>query len=129
MPQVLDGLEKSGLLPDEIFADTLYCSDENVQHAQEHGIELVGPTPSVSTALSNIKLKRFPPHFIMMETSSLLISRNWLRYGNQVAKEPVVRQNIDILLIYPAITVQVAFQILEPHSIGVDTAVADVLRA
>ena len=61
-----------------------------------------------------------------METSSLLISRNRLRYGNQVAKEPVFRQNIDIFPIYPAITVQVAFQTLEPHSIGVGTAVADV---
>jgi hypothetical protein len=49
LPEVLDCLEKSGLLPDAIVADTPYCSDENVELAQEHGVELVGPTPSGST--------------------------------------------------------------------------------
>jgi len=43
--EVLDNLEKSELLPREMFADTHYCSDENVQDAAARGVELVGPTP------------------------------------------------------------------------------------
>jgi len=41
--EVLDNLEESGLLPREMFADTHYCSDENIQDAAERGVELVGP--------------------------------------------------------------------------------------
>jgi len=41
--EVLDSLEESGLLPQEMFADTHYCSDENIQAAAERGVELVGP--------------------------------------------------------------------------------------
>jgi len=41
--EVLDSLEESGLLPQEMFADTSYCSDENIQAAAERGVELVGP--------------------------------------------------------------------------------------
>jgi len=41
--EVLDSLEKSGLLPQEMFADTHYCSDENIQAAAERDVELVGP--------------------------------------------------------------------------------------
>jgi hypothetical protein len=41
--EVLDSLEESGLLPREMFADTHYCSDENIQAAAERGVELVGP--------------------------------------------------------------------------------------
>ena len=44
--EVLDDLNKSGLLPSEMFADTHYCSDENVQLAAEYDVELVGPVPS-----------------------------------------------------------------------------------
>jgi hypothetical protein len=47
--EVLDTLEESGLLPQELFADTLYCSDDNVQLAQAKGVELVGPSPSGSS--------------------------------------------------------------------------------
>ena len=43
--QVLDNLEASELLPREMFVDTHYCSDENVQNAAARGVELVGPTP------------------------------------------------------------------------------------
>ncbi len=43
--EVLDNLDESELLPQEMFADTHYCSDENVQNAAERGVELVGPTP------------------------------------------------------------------------------------
>lgn len=49
LPKVIDELAKSKLLPEQMLADTSYCSDENVQCAQEHGVELVGPTPSGST--------------------------------------------------------------------------------
>jgi len=41
--EVLDSLEESELLPQEMFADTHYCSDENIQAAAERGVELVGP--------------------------------------------------------------------------------------
>jgi len=41
--EVLDSLEESELLPLEMFADTHYCSDENIQAAAERGVELVGP--------------------------------------------------------------------------------------
>jgi len=41
--KVLDSLEESELLPQEMFADTHYCSDENIQAAAERGVELVGP--------------------------------------------------------------------------------------
>jgi len=41
--EVLDSLEEAELLPREMFADTHYCSDENIQDAANRGIELVGP--------------------------------------------------------------------------------------
>jgi len=41
--EVLDNLEESDLLPQEMFADTHYCSDENIQDAAGRGVELVGP--------------------------------------------------------------------------------------
>jgi hypothetical protein len=44
--EVLDDLNESGLLPSEMFADTHYCSDENVQLAAEYDVELVGPVQS-----------------------------------------------------------------------------------
>jgi hypothetical protein len=42
---MLDQLEDSKLLPEEMLADTLYCSDENIQAAEDRGVELVGPIP------------------------------------------------------------------------------------
>jgi hypothetical protein len=41
--EVFDTLDESALLPRELFADTHYCSDENIQAAAERGVELVGP--------------------------------------------------------------------------------------
>jgi len=41
--EVLDSLKESELLPREMFADTHYCSDENIQAAANRGVELVGP--------------------------------------------------------------------------------------
>lgn len=46
--EVLDDLKVNVLLPGEMFADTLYNSDDNVQLAAEYGVELVGPVPSGS---------------------------------------------------------------------------------
>ncbi|MBN1818370.1 MAG: hypothetical protein JW828_13500, partial [Sedimentisphaerales bacterium] len=40
---VLDDLEQNALLPEQMLADTHYCSDENVQQAEQRGVELVGP--------------------------------------------------------------------------------------
>jgi Transposase DDE domain len=42
---MLDQLEGSALLPEEMVADTPYCSDENVQAAAARGADLVGPIP------------------------------------------------------------------------------------
>ena len=50
---VVEDLEANSLVPEQMLADTHYTGDENVQHAQEHGIELVGPTPSGSTEPRN----------------------------------------------------------------------------
>lgn len=44
LPKVLDDLEKKDVLPEEMVADTPYCSDENVQDAERRGVELIGPT-------------------------------------------------------------------------------------
>ena len=48
--EVLDSLEESELLPREMFADTHYCSDENIQAAANRGVELVGPVQCGSLA-------------------------------------------------------------------------------
>lgn len=45
MVPMLDQLAGSGLLPEEMVADTPYCSDENVQTPAGRGVELVGPIP------------------------------------------------------------------------------------
>ena len=44
--KVLDNLESNDLLPKEMFADTGYCSDENILSAGDKGVELVGPVQS-----------------------------------------------------------------------------------
>jgi len=44
--EVLEDLKESNLLPDQMFTDTLYSSDANVELAKDYGVELVGPTPS-----------------------------------------------------------------------------------
>ena len=50
---VVEDLETNGLVPEQMLADTHYTGDENVQYAQDHGFELVGPTPSGSTESRN----------------------------------------------------------------------------
>jgi hypothetical protein len=42
---VLADLESKDCLPEEMPADTAYCSDENVVLAQEKGVDLIGPVP------------------------------------------------------------------------------------
>jgi len=54
LPVVIEELAKSELLPEQMLADTLYAGDENVQFAQTHGVELVGPTPSGQAESKNI---------------------------------------------------------------------------
>jgi len=46
---VLEDLKSNDLAPDEMVADTGYSSDENVQLADEQGVDLVGPVPGCST--------------------------------------------------------------------------------
>ena len=47
--EVLDDLSAHGLSPDEMLADTAYAGDDNIQLAQEQGVELVGPVAGCST--------------------------------------------------------------------------------
>ena len=47
--KVLEDLKSNDLVPDEMFADTGYTGDENVQLAAGQGVELVGPVPGCST--------------------------------------------------------------------------------
>ncbi len=47
---VLQDLQASHLLPQELLVDSLYPSDENVQHAESLGVELVGPVPGAAPA-------------------------------------------------------------------------------
>ncbi len=53
---VLDILEESNLLPKELFVDTGYASDENVQQAESRGVELVGPVPGGAGPVSEDEL-------------------------------------------------------------------------
>ncbi|MFH1615704.1 MAG: transposase [Planctomycetota bacterium] len=46
---VLDDLTANDLLPDELLVDTHYTGDENVQLAEDRGVELVGPVPPGSS--------------------------------------------------------------------------------
>ncbi len=56
LPKVIEELKGSELLPKELLADTPYCSDDNVQLAQEQGVELIGPAPKSGTTIDNDKL-------------------------------------------------------------------------
>jgi len=47
--EVLEDLQTNDLMPDELLADTGYTSDDNVQLAEEQGVELLGPVPSGSS--------------------------------------------------------------------------------
>lgn len=47
---VLQDLQASQLLPEQLLVDTLYPSDENVQQAERLGVELVGPVPGAAPA-------------------------------------------------------------------------------
>jgi len=52
LPKMMEKLRESELLPKEMLGDTAYCSDENVQLAQTHGVELIGPTQTSGVTLS-----------------------------------------------------------------------------
>lgn len=47
---VLEDLQASEMLPQEMLVDTGYASDENVQTAAGYGVELVGPVPGRDSA-------------------------------------------------------------------------------
>ena len=47
--EVLEDLKANELTPDEMVADTGYTGDDNVQLAEEQGVELIGPVPGCST--------------------------------------------------------------------------------
>lgn len=53
---ILNMLEESKLLPQELFVDTGYASDENVQKAESRGVELVGPVPGGASPASEDEL-------------------------------------------------------------------------
>ena len=46
---VLEDLQTNDLVPDEMLVDTGYTGDDNVEFAEEKGVELVGPVPSGSS--------------------------------------------------------------------------------
>jgi len=58
MEPVLDTLEQTELLPEALIADTLYCSDENVQQAEQRGVELVGPVSGSDKANEDASYER-----------------------------------------------------------------------
>jgi len=47
--EVLDDLSAHGLSPEQMLADSAYAGDDNVQLAEEQGVELVGPVAGCST--------------------------------------------------------------------------------
>jgi len=47
--EVLQDLTANDLMPDELLVDTHYTGDENVQLAEDKGVELVGPVPPGSS--------------------------------------------------------------------------------
>ena len=47
--EVLQDLTANDLMPDELLVDTHYTSDDNVQLAEQQGVELVGPVPPGSS--------------------------------------------------------------------------------
>ena len=56
--KVLENLETNDLLPDELLVDTHYTGDENVQLAEQQGVELVGPVPSGSSKSKDDEYER-----------------------------------------------------------------------
>jgi len=46
---VLEDLFANDFVPDELLADTSYTGEDNVQLAEEYGVELVGPVPTGSS--------------------------------------------------------------------------------
>ena len=55
---VLDELEQTAMLPEQLLGDTHYCSDENVQKAQQRGVELVGPVSGSEKVKEDASYKR-----------------------------------------------------------------------
>jgi len=55
---VLDDLEEQGLRPEQMLADTHYCSDENIQHAAQRGVEIVGPASGSEKARQDASYER-----------------------------------------------------------------------
>jgi hypothetical protein len=47
--EILEDLQTNELVPKEMLVDTGYTGDDNVQLAEEKGVELVGPVPSGSS--------------------------------------------------------------------------------
>jgi len=55
---VLETLAQHALLPEQCLADTAYCSDENVQKAQQRGVELVGPVSGSDNSQDDASYER-----------------------------------------------------------------------
>ena len=51
---VLKELAANNLVPEQMLVDTQYAGDDNVQFAQQQGVELVGPTPSGSAESKDV---------------------------------------------------------------------------
>lgn len=72
LPVVMDELAHLGLVPEQMLVDTLYASDENVQHAQAQGVELVGPVPSGQAESTNLDSLNIDD-FVVEETTEEVV--------------------------------------------------------
>jgi len=57
LPEVIEDLKQNDRLPEELVADTAYCSDNNVQSAKEENVELLGPVVGEKKNLKEDRLR------------------------------------------------------------------------
>lgn len=89
--EVLDKLEESKLLPAEMFADTHYCSDENVQNAAARGVELVGPTSPGSGGAQDVDQLNIDDFNIDEESEEVLCCPAGHRPESSVHDKPTAK--------------------------------------
>jgi len=73
--EVLEDLQTNDLLPDELLVDTAYASDDNVQLAEEQGVELVGPVPPGSGKSNDDEYEQLNISVLMKQPKRLSAAR------------------------------------------------------
>jgi hypothetical protein len=73
--EVLDNLTANDLLPDELLVDTAYAGDDNVQLAEEKGVELVGPVPPGSGKSNDDEYEQLNISVLMKQPKRLSAAR------------------------------------------------------